>query len=433
MRNNILEQNFRYVNYFYILIFYLLFISSTYSQTNTIQVGDAYSSSPVNTTIFRSNSLYSYNGFQYISFYDSSGYVIVGKRKLNKKEWILSNTGFKGLARDPHNTISFIIDLKGFLHISWDNHNNKLNYAVSVKPESLLFKRSLMTGLNEDQVSYPQFFKLISGDLLFTYRQGGSGDGNMIMNRYSLKSKNWTTLHKTLIDGQGLRNAYWQMFVSHKGTIHLSWVWRESSDVSSNHDLCYAKSYDSGKTWVNTKEIAVETPFTTLNSEYVSYIPQESDLINQTSITADKNDNPYIATYYRSTDDQVPQYYVFYHQGTDWRKSKVGNNQLVFNLSGKGSKRPPISRPLILSNQEKLYVIVRKGFEKIYCYENEIQLTEWNIKTLYSEEVGYWEPTHDPILLNKKNVLSLLIQKSNWSKDIHQSKIKVLNQKLKSD
>ena len=44
-----------------------------------------------------------------------------------------------------------------------------------------------------------------------------------------------------------------QACVDTKGTIHISWVWRESPDVASNHDLCYAKSAD-GITWVNSKK-----------------------------------------------------------------------------------------------------------------------------------------------------------------------------------
>ena len=31
-----------------------------------------------------------------------------------------------------------------------------------------------------------------------------------------------------LVSGEGKRNAYWQAVTDKKGTIHISWVWRES-------------------------------------------------------------------------------------------------------------------------------------------------------------------------------------------------------------
>ena len=39
-----------------------------------------------------------------------------------------------------------------------------------------------------------------------------------------------------LIDGEDERNAYWQLYVDEAGTIHLSWVWRETWMVETNHE-----------------------------------------------------------------------------------------------------------------------------------------------------------------------------------------------------
>ena len=51
------------------------------------------------------------------------------------------------------------------------------------------------------------------------------------MNRYSVKEKKWYRVQDVLIDGEEQRNAYWQLYVDSKGTIHLSWVWRETGGV----------------------------------------------------------------------------------------------------------------------------------------------------------------------------------------------------------
>ena len=105
-----------------------------------------------------------------------------------------------------------------------------------------------MTGKDEDDVTYPEFYRMPDGDLLFVYRSGASGRGNLVLNRYDLKSRKWTRVQDVLIDGENQRNAYWQLYMDKAGVIHLSWVWRETWMVETNHDLCYAYSPDEGKT-----------------------------------------------------------------------------------------------------------------------------------------------------------------------------------------
>ena len=135
----------------------------------------------------------------------------------------------KGNVKDAHNVISMMVDGEGYIHVSFDHHGHKLNYCRSIAPGSLkLGDKIPMTGVDEGNVTYPEFYSLSGGDLLFVYRSGSSGRGNLVMNRYSLKEHKWIRVQDILIDGENKRNAYWQMYVDEKGTIHLSWVWRES-------------------------------------------------------------------------------------------------------------------------------------------------------------------------------------------------------------
>lgn len=146
-----------------------------------------------------------------------------------------------------------MVDGKGYLHVSFDHHGTPLNYCRSIAPYSLdLGGKEPMIGNDENDVTYPEFYLLSGGDLLFVYRSGKSGQGNLVMNRYSVQDSKWIRVQDVLIDGEGERNAYWQLYVDEKGTIHLSWVWRESWMVETNHDICYARSYDNGVTWCKT-------------------------------------------------------------------------------------------------------------------------------------------------------------------------------------
>ena len=172
-----------------------------------VEVGKGYSCTSVNTTVFRNNSLVTHGEEQYISYYDNDGYLILGKRKLDSKQWTLHRTQYQGNVKDAHNVISMMVDGEGYVHVSFDHHGHKLNYCRSIAPGSLeLGDKIPMTGVDEGNVTYPEFYSLSGGDLLFVYRSGSSGRGNLVMNRYSLKEHKWIRVQDILIDGENKRN-----------------------------------------------------------------------------------------------------------------------------------------------------------------------------------------------------------------------------------
>jgi BNR repeat-containing family member len=101
----------------------------------------------------------------------------------------LHKTPYQGNAKDAHNSISIGVDGKGVLHMLWDLHNQKLRYVRGTAPGSLdLTAEMPMTDDKEDSVTYPQFYNLPDGDLLFLYREGSSGSGNALLNRYDVQT-----------------------------------------------------------------------------------------------------------------------------------------------------------------------------------------------------------------------------------------------------
>ena len=192
----------------YILSFFLV-LSTTFAlraqQTRLVEVGKGYSQTSVNTTVFRNNSLVTQGDEQYISYYDSDGYLVLGKRKLDSDEWTLNRTQYKGNVKDAHNIISMMLDGDGYLHVSFDHHGHKLNYCRSTAPHALeLGDKESMTGIDEGNVTYPEFYPLNGGDLLYVYRSGSSGRGNLVMNRYSVKEKKWHRVQDVLIEINGM-------------------------------------------------------------------------------------------------------------------------------------------------------------------------------------------------------------------------------------
>ncbi len=249
---------------------------------------------------------------------------------------------------------------------------------------------------------------------MFLYRDGGSGNGNLILNFYDAKTQKWSRVQENLIDGEGKRNAYPQMTVDVTGAIHLSWVWRETPNVATNHDLAYAKSTDNGKTWQKSSGEKYALPINAKNAEYVWKIPQNSELINQTSMTADFRGNPFIATYWRDANSNIPQFRVVYFDGKDWQTSQVSTRKTAFSLSGAGTKRIPVSRPQIVVNKEKVFVIFRDeecGNRVSAAVSENIKKNIWKVIDLSETEVGMWEPTFDQIFWNQRKELHLFVQK----------------------
>lgn len=379
---------------------------------------NGWANNSVNTVIFRKNALITHRQWQYAAYYDDEQYVVLAKRKHGEQKWEVLRSAYKGDAADAHKSISIAVDGEGYLHLAWGQHNNHLNYAKSVRPASLIMgAKQEMTGLKEDKVSYPEFYKLPNGNLLFLYRDGGSGNGNLIINRYQVKTQKWQMIQDNLIDGQGKRNAYVQTAIDVNGTIHLSWVWRESPDVASNHDLCYAKSVDGGLTWQKSDGTAYQLPINASNAEYALKIPQQSELINQTSMLADHNGRPFIATYWRDPNEDVPQYHLVYKIGANWEVKNLGFRKTPFSLSGQGTKKIPISRPQIISWQrggQLALGIIFRDLERTnrvsIAINHDIKTNNWHCQDLMAQSVGLWEPIFDPELWASKNRLNLFVQ-----------------------
>lgn len=402
-----------------LVILISLFLSQLIYSQQLIPVGDGWANNSVNVTVFRKNSLVTYKDIQFIAYYDNEGFLTLGKRKLPKGEWNIHKTQYTGNVKDAHNVISIMVDGDGYLHVSWDHHGHPLRYAKSVEPLSLeLGEKQSMTGELEENVTYPEFYKMPNGDLIFIYRDGQSGKGNLVLNRYDVKSRKWSQLQRNLIDGEGKRNGYAQSCVDDKGIIHISWVWRETPDVATNHDLCYAKSLDGGITWLNSQNKKYTLPIIAETSEYIALIPQNSELINQTAMTTDSQGRPYIASYWREPDSDIPQYHIVYNNGIEWKVLNLNFRNTSFSLKGGGTKRIPIARPqLIVDSKGKdtnLFLLFRdeeRGEKVSIAVCKDINVSDWKISDLTDFSVGSWEPSFDTELWRDKGLLHIFVQK----------------------
>lgn len=391
------------------------------AEPKLMRLGDAWAANSVNTAVFRGDPITTHGTTQYAAYYDAEGRVVVAKRDVGGDAWESVVTPLKGNVRDAHNVISLGVDGDGFLHVSWDHHGHPLRYVRSTAPGVLTFTDLMpMTGQGESSVTYPQFFGLADGRLVFMYRDGASGRGNLAVNRYDPRTKTWAQLHGNLVSGEGRRNAYPQVCVDAQGTLHVSWVWRESPDVATNHDLMYARSADGGATWTKSDGTRYDLPITAATAEIAAVIPQRHELINQTSMCADHEGRPIVATYFRPEGERVPQYHVVRHDGQAWSTQIASKRTTAFSLSGGGTKRIPISRPQVLARAENgttgVWVVYRDVDDRAgrvtLAACPDLAKPEWTTTDLTDFAVGYWEPSYDRARWQRDGVLNLYVQNS---------------------
>ena len=116
--------------------------------------------------------------FQFVAFFDDQRHLTVAQRRLDQRNWTFSElpdtTGW-----DSHNYIAIAADDEGYLHLSGDMHVAPLKYFRSTKAwdASTLERVEKMVGTKEQRVTYPSFFRGMKDEFLFTYRDGGSGNG----------------------------------------------------------------------------------------------------------------------------------------------------------------------------------------------------------------------------------------------------------------
>lgn len=381
-----------------------------------VPVGVGWARSSINAVVFRQNSVITHGNQQFTAFYDAEGRVVLAKRELGAERWEVQTTRYRGNVADAHNAISIAVDGAGILHVSWDHHGQPINYARGVAPGSLELTEPLpMTGRNESRVTYPQFFALAGGDLLFMYRQGASGSGNVMLNRFDVRTGSWRAVQHPLIDGEGARNGYANpLAIDARGGWHLSWTWRETPDVATNHDVLYAYSPDQGRTWQTSTGRVYPLPITASVAEVAREVPQGSELINQTSMAVDEAGRPMIATYWRPTGTEVPQYHLVWRDASGWRTSQIGERRTPFRLSGGGTRRIPISRPQVMAGAgSRVYVVFRdeeRGGGISVAVSEDADRERWRIVDLLREPVGLWEPTYDPELWRRERRLHLFHQ-----------------------
>jgi hypothetical protein len=292
---------------------------------------------------------------QYIAYYNAERRTVIGMRNLSAPSFTTfvlpsesdkpprqSNNASTIQGWDSHNYLTLAVDDDGYIHFSGNMHASPLLYFRSQKPHDVRSMKQIksMTGKNEDRCTYPKFMTLKDGTLLFHYRDGGSGRGNEIYNVYDPESKTWRRFLDTpLLDGEGKMNAYQRgPELGPDGWYHLVWMWRNTPDAATNHDISYARSKDL-RNWFNAASEPLTLPITFSSpGVIIDPVPVNGGMINSCfSFGFDATDRLVVA-YHKHDQNGNTQAYAARFMNDGWLVKPVSDwtGKHIFKGGGSG-------------------------------------------------------------------------------------------------
>jgi hypothetical protein len=238
---------------------------------------------------------------QFVAYYDAQRRMTVAQRRLDEAAWRFTKLD-STLGWDSHNYVTMALDRDGRLHLSGNMHCVPLVYFRGEAPfdASTLTRMPGMTGEREKKSTYPVFLRDKAGRLVFRYRDGSSGSGDDLYNVYDEKAGAWRRLiDGPLLSGEGKMNAY---AVTPRqgpdGRFHITWVWRDTPDCASNHDLSYARS-DDLVNWTDSSGRPLALPITIRAGEIVDPVPARGGLLNANRELGFDNAGRPVITYHK--------------------------------------------------------------------------------------------------------------------------------------
>lgn len=283
---------------------------------------------------------------QAVGYYDADRRLTVAVRSLADRTWthvpLPRTTGW-----DSHNFVALAVDRDGVVHLAADMHCSPLVYFRSRHPLTEPLDADAfeplhrMTGDREDRVTYPVFLHDADGRLVFMYRHGSSGNGDQILDGYDEATRTWRRLlDEPLTSGRRgaeSMNAYFEGPIrGPDGCFHLAWVWRDTPDCGTCHDVCYARSRDLVH-WERSDGTPLELPITADSCEVVDPVPAGGGLINGLMRIGFDADGRPVLSYHKYDEAGRSQIFAARRADGHWRIRRTSDWDFRWEFGGGGS------------------------------------------------------------------------------------------------
>lgn len=363
-----------------------------------------------NDAAFINDNLWTAGDEQFAVWADPDGRPFVGRRQLPDGPWTMGDLGdIPGnplgapTEADPHNVYAIAVDGEGYVHVAGNMHADPLRYVRSVRPGSIdEWTAAPMVGAQEASVTYPAFVRAPDGSLLFFYRDGGAGGGDILLNRRALGSDTWERT-ATLINGRSSGESAYLQHVAvdpARGDIHLMFLWRADLDPTSNRDVSYMRSPDGGRTWLTSDGSELRLPVVHATAEViVASDPDTLEVLNQGGLAIDGQGRPHGVFRARSPAHGEGVLHV-------WQEDQGWSSELLL------TDRPISGRPAVAAGDGAAYLV---WTEQDGARNSTLWLTELGARSSSDElalarlPVAGWEPTFDSVALAERGELHLLL------------------------
>ncbi len=315
------------------LILFMLAAVAQPEVTEIVEVEEVWAGHPVGFALLTEGDR------QFVAYYDADRRMTVASRELGSQDWAVKRLP-EQVGWDSHNYITLAVDDNGDLHVSGNMHCDPLVYFRTSVPMDVtsLEGATPMVGARERRATYPKFGRTPDGALTFTYRDGSSGNGNQIWNVYDAETHTWSRLlDQPLTDGEGKRNAYLVGPTrGPDGLYHLVWVWRDTGDAATNHDLSYACSPDLVH-WRTSAGREMELPLTLDDAEIVDPVPPGGGIINGNTKIGFDHQGRVVLSYHKHDADGHTQIYNARREEAGWRIYQTSDWDFRWDFGGGGS------------------------------------------------------------------------------------------------
>ncbi len=346
-------------------------------------------------------------------------------------------------AWNSHNvSVLGICRADGTIHVFYDMHASRLRYRMSVpgladgkvKWAAASFKAEQdWLETPEERVpsmSYPRMAAAPDGSLALLYRVGGSGNGDLVIQRY--RGGVWAS-PRTVVNRSGEyvdrfgtspgRNAYENgLSIDRTGALHLSWTWRERDPVS-NQGIGYAFSADEGRTWRAADGTAVadtakgESIGVGTEHVWVNAMDRSIGTVNQQAQLVDHQGRPHVVMFHRREDKPYREEQGFWPSGVQsyfhYFYDAPNKMWVRRQLPGTVGSRPKLG----IDPAGNLYLVYQnKGTLTVQRATHEARYDDWQV--VHTDKGPFTgEMLIDPTRLRRDGVLSILAQRDGPASD----------------
>nr|WP_294810495.1 BNR repeat-containing protein [uncultured Sphingomonas sp.] len=256
----------------------------------------------------------------YVGYYDAARQLSVASRPRGSSWWTYTKLP-SWVGWDSHNRIAMAVDAAGQLHVAANMHNDPLVYfrtSVAGDVRTLMRVPTMVDAAAERSMTYPMFLEDAAGRLIFKYRDGGSGRGREIYNVQD--GAGWKRLTDApLVDGEGKSSAYFVgPVLGPDGWFHTTWVWRDTPDAATNHDLSYARSRDLVR-WERSDGTPLPLPIRLGDAEVVDPVPAHGGMINNNTVPGFDSAGRLVIAFHKYDAAGNTQMFVARREAKSWR------------------------------------------------------------------------------------------------------------------